>query len=139
MSLSPPPYTIPMQDRGGSLSRPWRAWFQSLYQLLAPGGVDKLSAAYDAAVGAAPASRQVLGAGGLQTVGSDLTGNIGIVMYRLQTTVALLPTSGNTNGDWAYATNGRKPGEGAGAGSGTPVFWSKTGWYAVGSGAVVAA
>jgi len=41
-------------------------------------------------------------------------------------TVALLPTG--TEGMTAYATNGRKSGEGSGAGTGVPVYFSNTEW-----------
>ena len=55
-------------------------------------------------------------------------------------TVAGLPTTG-ANGEWAFAGNGRKPGEGGGAGTGVPVFFnSATGtWFSYCSGAVVTA
>jgi hypothetical protein len=43
-----------------------------------------------------------------------------------QYTVAALPTG--TTGDLAYATNGRKVGEGVGAGTGVPVYFSNAQW-----------
>jgi hypothetical protein len=39
----------------------------------------------------------------------------------------------------AYATNGRKNGEGAGAGTGVLVFYDGTNWIAVDTGQTVAA
>lgn len=42
-------------------------------------------------------------------------------------TVAALGSA--VDGSIAYATNGRKPGEGVGAGTGMPVFWSGSNWY----------
>lgn len=52
--------------------------------------------------------------------------------------VAALPATA-ANGQWAFATNGRKPGEGVGAGTGVPVFFNTpTGtWFSYCSGAVV--
>lgn len=44
-----------------------------------------------------------------------------------QFTVAGLPGS-PVEGQLAYATNGRKVGEGAGAGTGVPVYFSNTKW-----------
>jgi hypothetical protein len=52
-------------------------------------------------------------------------------------TVAALPTTAAT-GALAYAVNGRKPGEGSGAGTGIVVWYNVTGaWFAVTSGAQV--
>lgn len=58
----------------------------------------------------------------------------------LATTVAQLPTSG-IPGQLAHATDGRKPGEGAGAGTGMLCFWdAATGtWISVSSGTTVVA
>lgn len=53
-------------------------------------------------------------------------------------TVANLPTD-VTAGQTAYASNGRKAGEGAGAGTGVLVFRDTTAWRAVDTGATVAA
>lgn len=52
-------------------------------------------------------------------------------------TVAGLPSG--TAGDMAYASNGRKAGEGAGVGTGVQVFKDGTAWIAVDTGAAVAA
>ena len=52
-------------------------------------------------------------------------------------TVAALPAG--TAGDTAYASNGRKNGEGAGAGTGVLVFKDGTAWRACDTGATVAA
>jgi hypothetical protein len=56
-------------------------------------------------------------------------------------TVAQLPTTGNAAGQWAWASNGRKAGEGSGTGTGVPVFWNLTtsSWYSYLSGAAVTA
>ena len=53
-------------------------------------------------------------------------------------TVAGLPATA-ANGQWAFASDARKPGQGAGTGTGVPVFWnSATGtWFSYCSGAVV--
>lgn len=57
--------------------------------------------------------------------------------------VAALPTTTGLKtlgkGDMAFATNGRKDGEGAGAGTGVPVFYDGTGWKSVTTGAAVTA
>lgn len=62
----------------------------------------------------------------------------GIAVLRSYT-VANLPGSGNTVGNIAFATNGRKNGEGAASGTGVVVFWDGTAWRAVDTGATVAA
>jgi hypothetical protein len=54
-------------------------------------------------------------------------------------TVANLPTSGIAASQLAYASNGRKNGEGAGAGTGVMVFRDGTAWRACDTGATVAA
>lgn len=79
----------------------------------------------------------VIAAGGLQG-GGGLDADVGIALYRTVSSVAQLPSAGNRPGDWAYALDGRKPGEIAGAGTGVPVFWSHTTWFSV-CGAPVAA
>jgi hypothetical protein len=134
--LPPPPFSQPLLE-GGFLSRPWRNFIQALYFQVFAGGVDKVDAAYKAAVAAAPAATQVLGAGRLSG-GGALSGNVAVALYRVKAIVAALPAKA-TEGDWAYALNGRKPGEGAGAGTGVPCFWSGTHWIAVTSGVAVTA
>lgn len=51
--------------------------------------------------------------------------------------VASLPSNPN-NGQTAYASNGRKVGEGAGAGTGVPVYYSNGAWRVYSTDAVVA-
>jgi len=52
-------------------------------------------------------------------------------------TVALLPVTASI-GAIAYATDGRKPGEGGGSGTGVPVWFDVSGdWFSFSSGAVV--
>jgi hypothetical protein len=53
-------------------------------------------------------------------------------------TVGSLPSSG-TAGGMAFATNGRKPGEGAGAGTGVQVFYDGSHWISVCSGTTITA
>ncbi|MHB8529193.1 MAG: hypothetical protein ACYC8V_06740 [Caulobacteraceae bacterium] len=126
----------PIVDGFGRLTKRAFDWFAGM-RLRAGGDDDKIDAAFQTAAAAAPASTQVVASGGLQ-VGGTLTGNVGLAFYRVVTTVALLPTTGNAIGDWAYALDGRKPGEAASAGTGVPVWWSaQSAWYAVTSGAVV--
>jgi hypothetical protein len=131
----PPPFNTPFLD-GGQISNAWQLFLQALYQVNYGEGFDKTDAAYQAAVAAAPASTEVLAGGGLQG-GADLSGNVGIGLYSAICATASLPTAGVQTGDWAYTLDGRKPGEGAGAGTGVPVFRSAGAWYAVTSGAVV--
>jgi hypothetical protein len=100
------------------------------------GPADKVETASLAAAAAAPASTLVVAGGGLQG-GASLAANIGLRLYCVIGTVASLPTSGVTTGDWAYAVDGRKPGEGAGGGTGVPCFWSNASWISVTSGVVV--
>ncbi len=53
-------------------------------------------------------------------------------------TVADLPTSSVSEGCSAYATDGLKPGESSGSGTGVPVFYSANGsWYSMCAGTVV--
>lgn len=54
-----------------------------------------------------------------------------------QFTVAELPAG--TEGQTAYATNGRKVGEGGGSGTGVPVYWSTGSWRVYSTDAAVAA
>lgn len=53
-------------------------------------------------------------------------------------TVAGLPATAAT-GQWAWASNGRLPGQGGGAGTGCPVFFNSatSSWYSYCSGAAV--
>jgi hypothetical protein len=120
----------PVVDAAG---RPTR-YFQALINTL----VAALNIAGPLAAGAVPSSRGVVAAGGLQG-GGTLGDEVGLSLYSTVTTVAALPTTGNSVGDFAYAADGRKPGESAGAGTGVPVWWDGAHWYAVCSGAVVAA
>ncbi len=53
-------------------------------------------------------------------------------------TVATLPNN-PIAGQTAYATNGRKVGEGAGSGTGVPVYWSNGAWRVFSTDAPVAA
>ncbi len=134
-ALPPPPFSQPVLD-GSFLSRAWQTWAQAVQTALG-GRTDKVAAAYDTAMAAAAATAEVVAGAGLQG-GGQVGPNVGISLYAAVTAVATLPTAANA-GDWAYATNGRKIGESAGAGTGVPVWWSNGAWYAVDSGAVVAA
>jgi hypothetical protein len=97
---------------------------------------DKIDAAHALASAAVPQSRQVVGAGGLQN-GGGLAANVGLTLYRSIDALANLPITAISEGDWAYALDGRKPGEGAGAGTGVPVIYSQGGWVSAYSGAAV--
>jgi len=69
------------------------------------------------------------------------SGRLGVVdpVSLLTYTVATLPATGNYEGRVAYATNGRKVGEGPGAGTGVPVYWSNTAWRVFSGDTAVAA
>ena len=76
--------------------------------------------------------------GSIETLRLTTTANINAVPNRLAAyTVAGLPAG--SAGDTAYASNGRKNGEGAGAGTGVLVFKDGTAWRACDTGATVAA
>jgi hypothetical protein len=134
--MSSPPFKAPVIDPSGRLSRSWQGFIQALYQR-SGGSSDKIDAAHGAALAAASGSSRVFGIGGLHA-GGALTGDVALSLYRAVAPVAALPTAGNSEGDWAYAVDGRKASEGAGAGTGVPVWWSGGRWFAVDSGAAVA-
>jgi hypothetical protein len=131
-----PPFKEPLTDDAGRLSRAWRGFILALYNRCG-GAADKVDAAHAAAIAAVPRSAQIVAVGGLH-VGGDLTGNVALAFYRAVATVAALPAAGVGDGDWAYAVDGRKAGEGPGAGTGVPVWRSGGQWFAVDSGAAVA-
>jgi hypothetical protein len=132
-----PNFAKPIVDEGG-YAETWFQWFlRGLYDRTG-GTDDKVDAAHGLASNAVPQTTEIVTAGGLKS-GGALTGNVGVTLYTAKATVANLPTSGNSTGDWAFATNGRKPGESAGAGTGVPCFWSGSNWFAVTSGAAVTA
>lgn len=87
----------------------WQGWFQQLQQALASSGKDIDSLL---AWMKAPMLPQFV--------------------------VASLPGT-TTEGQLAYATNGRKVGEGAGSGTGVPVYWSTGSWRVYSTDAAVAA
>ncbi|MEO8927304.1 MAG: hypothetical protein ABI306_09085 [Caulobacteraceae bacterium] len=99
--------------------------------------VDKVDDAHTMAANAVPQPTQVVAGGGLQ-IGGAMTGNVAVALYAAITAVALLPTNVN-QGDWAFAQDGRKNGEGAGSGTGVPCFWDGHAWKAVDTGATVSA
>ena len=116
----------PIADAAGRPTSAFQAWLTRLVAMVAD------SAARVAT--AVPGDRQVVAIAGLQA-GGPLSDEVGIALYCSLTAVALLPPA--TTGDWAYALDGRKPGEAAGTGTGVPVFWSNGAWIAVTSGAPV--
>jgi hypothetical protein len=132
--VSAPPFSVPLTDTQGYVSRAWQPVLQALFART--GGVfDKVEAAYAAAQAAAPASAEVVAGAGLQG-GGQVGPNVGVSMYLAVTDVSGLPASA-AEGDWAYALNGRKTGEAAGAGTGVPCWRSNGAWVAVDSGAAV--
>ena len=130
-SVSAPPFSVPLTDAGGYVSRAWQPVVQSLYARTG-GSFDKVRAAYSLARNAAPATAEVVAGAGLQG-GGQIGPNAPIALYAAVTAVADLPTSA-AEGDWAYAIDGRKQGEAAGGGTGVPCWWSNGAWVAVDSG-----
>jgi hypothetical protein len=128
--------SLPIVDAGGRLTKYGERVLRGLWGRTG-GMTDKVDQAHAIASNAVPQGTIVAAAGGLQ-VGGELGGNVGVALYLAVTGVALLPAHA-TEGDWAYAVDGRKPGEGAGAGTGVPCFWSDTAWISACSGAAVAA
>ena len=116
---------LPLVGADGRPTTYFQGWLTSL--------LAALNTAADLASKAAPASVNIVASGGLQRGGS-LADDVGVALYRAVKPLAQLPMSGNAPGDWAYAVDGRKPGEPTGAGTGIPVFWSVTAWFAVTSG-----
>ena len=139
-SVNIPPWQLPMVDAGGKITASWQWWFTQMFDR-SGGTVDKVDAAHVAALGAVPQSTQVVAGGGLQ-IGGALGGNVALALYRVKDRVASLPTTGNSEGDWAYAVDGRKSGETSGGGTGVPVWWSTPagvgGWYTAAGSAVTA-
>jgi hypothetical protein len=131
-----PPFAVAFLS-GGMIAPAWQSWLLAVWNRLG-GQTDKVEAAYSAASAAAPATTEVVATGGLQQ-GGQISGNVGVALYVAMTDVASLPTTGVNVGDWAYALDGCKVGEASGSGTGVPVWWSRTAWYAVDSGAVVGA
>jgi hypothetical protein len=132
--VSTPPFSRPLTDSGGFVTRAWIPVIQTLFARTG-GNFDKVEAAYSAAKAAAPASAEVVAGAGLQG-GGQVGPNVGLGLYLAVTSVANLPTSA-AEGDWAYALDGRKTGEAAGSGTGVPCWWSNSAWIAVDSGAAV--
>ena len=137
--LSPPPFSQPLTDRDGLMARVWQAWFAAMFNR-SGGATDKIEAAHAAALAAVPQTTEVVAGSGLHA-GGALGGNIAVALYRRIGTAASFPTKGNSPGDLCYALDGRKPGEGAGAGTGVPCFWTPGAvvgtWIAVTSGVAV--
>lgn len=135
----PPLPDIWIDTATGRLTHLGRAFMQAMRTRIG-GTTDKVERADATAADAVPKATQVVSTGGLQ-VGGDLGSHVSVALYKIETTVAALPATGNRNGDWAFAFNGRKNGEGAAAGTGTPVWWdgSSGHWKAADTGATVAA
>lgn len=129
-TLPTPMWSDPIVDPAGFPTRWFRAFIQAL--------LGAVRADSTATPTAAPASALVVAAGGLK-LGGPIGPNVAVAFYAAISTVSLLPTGGLADGDWAYALNGCKTGEGVGSGTGVPVFFSRGRWVAVDSGATVVA
>ena len=130
MTVAPFNFAAPITDADGQATQAFRTWMTAV--------TTAVNSALALAQAAVPQSRRVIAAGGLQ-VGGTLQSDVGVALYKIKTTVAQLPTTTTAAGDWAYALDGRKPGEGGGAGTGVPCFWSSGSWIAVTSGVAVTA
>ena len=130
MTLKTLSASTPIVGPGGRPSSYFLSWLSSV--------VGALNAASQLAAAAVQPTLNIVPTGGLQRGGS-LSADVGVSMYRAMVTVAQLPMTGNTTGDWAYAVDGRKPGESDGNGTGTPVFWSVSAWFSATSGYQVSA
>ncbi len=132
-----PDFTQPFVDGDRFLTRWARHFLTGLYNRVGQ-DQDKVDVAHTAALAAVPQGTQVVASGGL-AIGGALGGNVGVALYKVVTNVAGLPTVNNL-GDWANAMDGRKNGEGAASGTGTPVYWDRSGaWKTLDTGATVAA
>ncbi len=129
-------YDEAIVNRDGTPTKRFFDWVTGARNRLG-GDDDKVDAAHTLAVAAVPQSTEVIGGGGLSG-GNALEGNVGLSLYQVRTSVALLPASA-TEGDFAYAVDGCKTGESSGSGTGVPCFWSNGAWVAVDSGAAVSA
>jgi hypothetical protein len=136
--VPPATWAQPISDGRGVA----HTWFRNLVDALwqrTGGQVDKVDAAASMAASAVPQGAEVNALGGLQN-GGQLGGNLGLTLYSTSVAVADLPSGTElSQGDWAYAVDGCKPGEGSGAGTGVPVFWSAGNWVSACSGATVTA
>lgn len=130
--MTPPPPNAgqAMVDAAGRPTAAFQVWLGRLR--------DAVDDAARLAAAAVPSDRNVVAVGGLRA-GGPLSDEVGIALYHTLTAVSLLPTVGIKTGDWAFALDGRKPGEAAGAGTGVPVFWSAGAWIAAPGGAPVTA
>ena len=129
-----PPFKTALTDAKGFVTRAWEPIIQSIFSRLG-GQVDKVEAAYQIAQAAAPATAEVVAGAGLSG-GGEVGSNTALSLYVAQAAVASLPTA-SQEGDWAYAIDGRKVGEGSGSGTGVPCWWSNGAWIAVDSGTPV--
>ncbi len=125
-------FSRPIVDGRGYATRSFQGWVDGADARLGR-RFDKVEDAHATAYSAAPQSTQVVAGGGLAG-GGALGGNVGLALYVAIAPLASLPTTGRAEGDVAYALDGRKSGEGAGAGTGLPCYWSTVGgtggWYA---------
>ena len=128
MTLQPFNASAPVTDRSGGATPVFRSWMEQVRKAL--------NAASALAGGAVQGTTNIVASGGLQ-VGGATGAEVGVALYRAYATVAQLPSTGAKDGDWAYAKDGRKPGELAGAGTGVPCFRANGLWNAVTSGVAV--
>lgn len=122
---SDPPVAQPVLEQDGRIASGWRQFFTQLWRRTG-GQSDFIDRILNDGLFVGTARRVNAGAG-LQG-GGDLSADVAIRLYVAIGPKAGLPTTGISSGAWAFCTNARNSGEGAGAGTGCPVYW-----YAAGS------
>jgi hypothetical protein len=136
VAVPKPNWSLALVD-GRGLATPWfRKWAETMRGRVG-GASDKVESAHALASNAVPQGTPVVATAGLQG-GGNLGGAVGLALYRWTGALATIPTAGVNPGDHAFATDARKPGEGAGAGTGAPIIWTAGAWYSMFSGAVAA-
>lgn len=119
--LSLPPATQALVDDKGVPPLAWRRFLEGVFTRLG-GATDNVFAALAASLSGV--TGEIVASGGLQfggLISADTP--VPISLYRTVGPVASLPTTGKT-GDWSFANDARNAGEGAGLGTGSPVYWT---------------
>lgn len=129
-----PPGQTPLADNGGFATHGWRRFFEVAAQRLGS-GVDNVALALGLAKAAVPQSTEIVAVAPLAG-GGYLNGNVLIQFGIGFFAVADLPDPGLAL--WAYATDGRKTGEGAGTGTGVWTWSDGNAWYSIMGGTVAA-
>lgn len=129
-----PPHKDPIIGPDGRMSQSWA----SHHDAVAKAATGALTAAQ--AEETVINGRLINAGAGLQG-GGDLSQDRFVSLYKFTGPVAKLPTTGNTSGDWALATDACNATETTGNGTGCPVVWSvaASAWRIPGIAAAVSA